>query len=167
MELVSVAAVAANGVIGRDGEIPWRSRSEDKRQYRARVADAPVILGRRTFESMRDDLPGRTQIVLSRTEGTTDVDSAAYAVSAEEAIEMAAATGADTSYVLGGAEIYRLFQPSLDRMLLSRIPDEYEGDAYYPEWAPEDWKLVRETPFEGFTLEEWERVRSETGSRDR
>ena len=75
MKLVSVAAVAENGVIGRDGELPWESIPADKRQYRNRVADAPVILGRRTFDSMRDDLPGSHQIVLSRAERDYGVDS--------------------------------------------------------------------------------------------
>jgi len=68
MELVSVAAVADNRTIGLNGEIPWESIPEDKEQYRSRIADDPVILGRRTFESMRKDLPGRAQVVLSRDE---------------------------------------------------------------------------------------------------
>lgn len=157
MELVSVAAVADNLVIGRDGELPWDSLPEDKQQYRARIADAPVILGRRTFESMLDDLPGRAQIVLSRTEREYDIETAYHAGSVEEAVDIAASLGAETAYVIGGADVYALFQPHLDRMVLSRVPDEYDGDAYYPEWNPDDWELVDETPFAGFTVEEWER----------
>lgn len=158
VELVSVAAIADNRVIGRDGEIPWESLPADKRQYRGRVADHPVILGRRTFDSMRADLPGKAQIVLSRTERTFDVETAHWAADVEDAVRIVANLGADIAYVLGGAGIYHLFQPHLDRMILSRVPGEYEGDSVYPEWDPDEWRLVSRTPFEGFTLEEWDRV---------
>jgi dihydrofolate reductase len=157
VELVSVAAVAQNGVIGRDGELPWPSIPADRTQYRRQVADATVVLGRRTFESMREDLPGRARIVLSRSPREYDVGTAHHAGSVEDAIELAAELGADTAYVLGGGGIYELFQPHLDRMLLSRIPGEYEGDSYYPEFDDDEWELLEETPFEGFTLEEWQR----------
>ena len=158
VELVSVAAVADNLVIGRNGEIPWESLPADKRQYRARVADHPVILGRRTFESMREDLPGAAQIVLSRTERDFDVETAHFAADVGEAVGIAASLGAERAYVLGGAGIYRLFQPHLDRMVLSRVPGEYAGDRFYPEWDPDEWRLVSRTPDEGFTLEVWERT---------
>jgi dihydrofolate reductase len=157
MELVSVAAVAENGVIGRNGELPWDSIPADRKQYRERVADSPVVLGRKTFESMRDDLPGSHQIVLSRSERDYDVDTAHHAGSVEEAVEIAASLGAETLYVLGGATIYELFQPHLDRMVLSRIPGEYAGDVRYPEWDEDEWVLVTTSEEAGFTLEEWVR----------
>lgn len=164
MELVSVAAIAENLVVGDDGELPWESIPEDKRQYRRRIADEPVILGRKTFESMRDDLPGRAQIVLSRTERDYDVETASHAGSVAEAIDLAASLADETAYVIGGAEIYELFQPHVDRMVLSRIPGEYEGDAHYPEWNDDVWELVREEEFERFTLQEWRRI--ETAAED-
>ncbi|WP_336023483.1 dihydrofolate reductase [Halobellus salinisoli] len=157
MELVSVAAVAENGVIGRDGDLPWESIPADKRQYRRRVADAPVVLGRRTFESMREDLPGSHQIVLSRTERAFDVDTAFHASSVDEAVAIAESLGADTVYVLGGAAIYELFQPHVDRMALSRIPGAYDGDVRYPEWEESEWRLALSEQWDGFTLEEWVR----------
>lgn len=158
MELVSVAAIAGNGVIGRDGELPWDSIPADKRQYRERVADAPVILGRRTFESMREDLPGRAQVVLSRIERSYDAGSARHAGSVAEALEVAASLGYPSAYVLGGAEVYELLQPHLDRMVLSRVHGSYDGDSYYPEWDADEWERERETPYDRFTLEEWRRV---------
>lgn len=161
MELVSVAAIAENRVIGDDGEIPWESLPEDKEQYRALVADAPVILGRRTFESMLDDLPGRSQIVLSREDRAFDVETAYHARNVEEAVEIADSLGAEVAYVLGGAAIYALFQPHLDRMVLSRVPGEYEGDAYYPEWDRKAWTLIEETSYDDFTVEEWRRSESQ------
>jgi len=157
MELVSVAAISENLVVGDDGEIPWESLPEDHEQYRTRVAQDPVILGRRTFDAMRDDLPGRAQVVLSRTDREYDIATAHHAGGVEAAIECARALDAETVYVLGGAAIYALFQPHLDRMVLSRVPGEYEGDAFYPEWNPKRWELVSEDPREGFTIVHWER----------
>jgi len=158
VELVSVAAVAGNGVIGDDGELPWPSIPEDKRQYRDRIANDPVILGRRTFESMLDDLPGSAQIVLSRSADSIAVDSAHVAADVDEAVAIAEALGADTAYVIGGGAIYELFQPHVDRMALSRVHGEYEGDTTYPEWDEAEWELVGSTEYDRFTLEEWVRA---------
>lgn len=157
VELISVAAIAENGVIGRDGELPWPSIPADRQQYRDRIADYPVILGRETFEAMRDDLPGTAQIVLSRSEREYDVDSAHHAAGVDDAVKIAHTLGASRTYVIGGGGIYALFQPYVDRMVLSRIPGEYEGDIYFPEWDPDDWNLVNAVDYEEFTLEEWVR----------
>jgi len=157
MELASVAALAENRVIGRDGELPWESIPADKQQYRARIADEPVVLGRRTFDSMRDDLPGRAQIVLSRTEQAFDVATAFHAEDLDAAVERAASLDAETAYVIGGAQIYALFQPHLDKMFLSRVHGVYEGDTYYPEWDRDEWELNEATEYDRFTLERWVR----------
>jgi len=158
MELISVAAVADNGVIGRDGEIPWPSIPADRKQYRDRVADDPVAMGRRTFESMLDDLPGTAQIVLSRTDRAYDVGTAHHASGVDEAVDVAERLGADRVYVIGGGAVYDLFQPRVDRMVLSRVPGEYEGDTYFPDWEEAAWRLVEQTTYEQFTLEEWVRA---------
>jgi dihydrofolate reductase len=160
MELITVAAVAENGVIGRDGELPWPSIPADKQQYRNRIADWPVILGRKTFDSMRDDLPGTVQIVLSRSESHFDVESAHHTTGVDDAIATVEALGYDRAYVIGGAGIYDLFQPAVDRMVLSRIPGAYDGDAYFPEWNQNEWSVVDRAAYDDFTLEEWVRDRS-------
>jgi dihydrofolate reductase len=157
MELITVAAVAANGVIGRDGELPWPSIETDKRQYRERIADSPVVMGRRTFESMRDDLPGSDQVVLSRSEREYDVESAVHAGGVDDTVQTANAIGADRVYVIGGGGIYNLFHSHVDRLVLSRIPDEYEGDTHFPDWDPGAWTLVDSVDYDEFTLEEWVR----------
>jgi dihydrofolate reductase len=158
MEIVSVAAVSENGVIGREGELPWPSIPADKQQYRARTADHPVVLGRKTFDSMRDDLPGSAQIVVSRTEQTFDVPTAHYVGGVDEAVAAAEELGADTLYVLGGGAIYELFQPHVDRMVLSRVHGQYEGDSHYPDWDGDEWDLVSTEEYDRFTLEEWVRA---------
>jgi len=157
VQLISVAAVAENGVIGDDGEIPWPSIPADREQYRARVADHPVALGRRTFDSMRDDFPGSAQVVLSRSQDEFDPDTAHHAEDIDEAVDVAESLGADRLYVLGGGAIYELFQSHLDRMILSRVHGEYEGDTSYPEFDEDEWDLAETTDYERFTLEEWVR----------
>jgi dihydrofolate reductase len=160
MELISVAAVAENGVIGDDDEVPW-DLPADKEQYRARVADHPTIYGRRTYE-MFSDPPGSAYVVLSRTEREYDRANAHHASTVVEAVEILESLGADCAYVLGGAGIYDLFQPHLDRMVLTRVPGEYEGDTCYPEFDDDEWLLVETEEFENFTVETWER-RGEPG----
>ena len=159
MQLVSVAALAENRAIGRDGEVPWPHIEADVRQYRERVANSPVILGRRTFDSMRDDLPGSRQIVVSRSVESVDVSTAVVANGAAEALERAAAItdGDEPVYVLGGGAIYELFQPHLDGMALSHVEGVYEGDTFYPAWDADEWSVAAETGFDRFTLREWVR----------
>ena len=159
MHLVSVAAIDENGLIGRDGELPWPSIPADKRQYRERVAGHPVILGRRTFESMREDLPGSHQIVVSRSRESFPESTATVVSSPEEAIEAAdELVGKDgTAYVLGGGTIYELFQPHVDRLVLSHVHGSYEGDSHFPDFEEDEWTVVDETPHDRFTLREWVR----------
>jgi dihydrofolate reductase len=161
VKLVSVAAVAENRVIGNDGEVPWPHIEADVRQYRERVAGSPVILGRRTFDSMRGDLPGSRQIVVSRSVEAVDVPTATVANGDEEAIDLAREAadevGVDTVYVLGGGGIYELFQPHLDGMALSHVDGAYEGDTRYPEWDEDEWEVTKETAYDRFTLREWAR----------
>lgn len=161
VELVSVAAIADNWVIGANGEIPWPSIPADREQYRSRIADDPVILGRRTFEAMREDLPGRVQVVLSRSTQEFAEPTAHHAGSVTEAIEVLESLAAARGYVIGGGVIYDLFQPHLDRMVLSRVPGEYEGDTRYPAFDDSTWRLESETGYERYTLQEWVRADGE------
>lgn len=158
VELVAVAALSENRVVGADGGLPWASLPADRAQYRALVADAPVVLGRRTFDSMRDDLPGTTQVGLSRSRRSSDVPGAQFVGDVETALSALADTGAPTAYVLGGGAIYHRFQPHVDRMVLSHVPGTYEGDATFPAWDESEWTVVREEPHDGFTLREWIRT---------
>lgn len=155
MELITVAAVAENGVIGRDGERPWTRPQADRRQYSNRIADSPVIVGRKTFASMRDDPPGVAQIVLSRSEREYGADTTHNVSGVEDALETLDSLGAEQAYVVGGAQVYELFQPLVDKMVLSRIPGEYDGDAYFPEWDVTEWHRVRTVDYDEFTLEAW------------
>ena len=163
MQLVSVAALDDNRLIGdEDDELPWPSIPADKQQYRERIADDPVILGRVTFESMLEDLPGSHQVVLSRNSRSFAVETAHRASSVDDAMAVAEQLDAEQAYVIGGGVIYELFQPHVDRMVLSRVHGTYDGDTYYPEWDPDAWELVETTDYERFRLEEWVRVSEKT-----
>ena len=159
MQLVSVAALAENRVIGADGDVPWSPIPEDIDRYRERVADAPVILGRRTFEAMRGDLPGVRRIVLSRSVESVPDPAAVVASDVESALAEARRLAPDGSvYVLGGGAIYELFQPHLDRMVLSHVHGSYEGDTRYPAFDETEWEVASETPYDRFTIREWVRT---------
>ncbi|WP_136687513.1 dihydrofolate reductase [Halorhabdus amylolytica] len=153
MDAIAVAAVAENGVIGDGPTLPW-TLPEEVRRYRERVAGETVAIGRRTFE-MFDDPPGARRIVLSRTDREYEEQTLDHAGSVEEAIELARDGDAPVLYVLGGAEIYEAFLPHYDRMLLSRIDGEYDGDARFPDFDEEEWGLVDERRYDGYTLETW------------
>lgn len=162
MQLITVAAVAANGVIGLDGDIPWPNIPADTQQYRERIVESPVIMGRVTFDAMRHHLPGASQIVLSRSESDFGVETAHHASGVDSAVEVAESLGAKRAYVIGGAGIYDLFQPVIDRMALSRVPGEYTGDTYFPEWDEDNWGLLVSADYDDFTLEEWVRTEEAT-----
>lgn len=144
VERVVIAAVAENGVIGNDGDIPWYEPA-DLRHFKDTTTGHPVIMGRTTYASLPDDyrpLPDRTNIVLTSrdTYGPDDVITAA---SIDEAFDAAAAVD-DTAYVAGGASVYEqvLDQDRVDRMVLTCIPDDPVGDTYFPDWDDDDWTLA-------------------------
>lgn len=120
-----VLARAENGVIGRDGKLPWHLPA-DLRQFKALTLGKPMIMGRKTFESFPAPLPGRRHIVLTR-DPAWHADGAEVARSAEDALALA---GGDVS-VIGGAEVFRLFEHIADRADCTAIHRAYEGDAAF------------------------------------
>lgn len=155
MEIVAVAAVSENGVIGSGRKLPWELHKEVER-YRERVDDDVVLLGRKTFE-MFDDLPGITQLVLSRDEYDPSHATAVHVSTLTEALETARQQSVSVLYVLGGGSVYEACLPYYDQMVLSRVDREYDGDAWFPEFDRSVWRLADETRFEGYTLENWVR----------
>ncbi len=129
-----VLARAGNGVIGRDGKIPWHLPADLKR-FKALTMGKPMIMGRKTFESFPNPLPGRRHIVLTRDRGWS-ADGAEVAHSVDEALAMA---GSDVS-VIGGAEIYALFLDRADRIELTEVHLAPEGDAVVPSFH--GWREV-------------------------
>ena len=143
-----IVVAAENGVIGRDGKMPWHLPSELK-YFRARTIGKPVIMGRKTFQSIGKPLPGRTNIVVTRdagfaVAGVVAVHSLDAALGVAK--EAAAASGADEIMVLGGAEIYAQALPLAGRVYLTRIAASPDGDTTFPPLDPRQWRLVKSQP---------------------
>jgi dihydrofolate reductase len=147
--VVIVVAVAANGVIGRDGEMPWRL-STDLKRFKALTLGHPVIMGRKTYASIGKALPGRRNIVLTRSAGFQAGD-AETASTMEEALTLAStASHAGTSqdvFIIGGGEIYALAMPLAQRLHVTHVDLSPEGDAHFPaidatEWRPVSQEIV-------------------------
>jgi dihydrofolate reductase len=144
MRIAIVAAVARNGVIGSGNQMPWRL-PDDLRRFRALTIGKPVIMGRRTFESIGRPLPERSNIVISRraewaAAGCTLVDSIAAA--------FALLQSAPEVMVIGGAQIYQQCLSRTHTIHLTRVHAEVDGDALFPELSPGDWceRLIEEHP---------------------
>ncbi len=164
MRLSLIVAMDKNRLIGVNGRIPWRL-PDDMKWFREQTMGKPVIMGRKTFESIPDrfrPLPGRRNIVVTRNwlyqaEGVTVINSVEAA--------LAAAGVVDEIVVIGGAELYTQLLPQADRLYLTRIDAEFDGDAYFPEIDPAAWHEVyrQEHPADdrhdyAFTWFIWERV---------
>ena len=133
-----IVAIAQNGTIGDKNALLWHIK-EDMRFFRTTTSGHPVIMGRKTFESLGSKpLPKRTNIVITRAE--REFEGALTAHSLEEAIRMA---GDDEEiFVMGGAQIYREALPVVDRMYITHVGRDYEGDTVFPEIDYSKWKLV-------------------------
>ena len=131
-----VVARADNGVIGNKGKLPWRLRS-DMHHFRAVTIDKPIIMGRKTFESLPKLLDRRRHIVLTR-DGSWHSPGAEVVSSAEQAL--AALEGEPEVSVIGGAEIYELFLKRADKVWLTRVHISPEGDTVLPDFAHDTWR---------------------------
>ena len=137
-----VAAVAANGVIGAGGKLPWRL-PEDLKRFRALTLGHPVIMGRRTWESLGKPLPGRENIVVTRSRGY-DAPGAHVAASLEAALAFCA--GEPTAFVIGGGELYAAALPLARVLVLTEIHRDYAGDAWFPEFDHTVWRETQRKP---------------------
>jgi dihydrofolate reductase len=136
-EISLILARAKNGVIGREGTIPWHIPA-DLRRFKQLTMGAPMIMGRKTFDSLPGLLPGRRHIVITRDE-TWDEDGAEAVTSVEAALKIA---NAPHVWVIGGAEIYALFLPIADRIELTDVHIDAEGDARVDDFDSKVWKQV-------------------------
>ncbi len=147
-----IAAVARNGVIGKDGDIPWRVPGEQA-FFKAATLGHTLVMGRATYDSIGRPLPGRTTIVLTR-DPAWSADGVTAAASLDEAL--ARADGA--VYVAGGAAVYEAALPHADEQLLSEIDLEPDGDTFYPAFDRDEWREVSREPHQGFTVVRWRRA---------
>jgi dihydrofolate reductase len=135
-----IAAVAENGVIGRDNNLVWRL-PDDFKYFKQTTSHHPVLMGRKTFESLGKPLPNRLNVVITRNsgyrpEGVLVVDSL------EKAIEEARKTGIEEAFVIGGAEIYRQAISSADLLYLTEVKASFEGDVTFPDFEKLEWQEI-------------------------
>jgi dihydrofolate reductase len=140
-EISLIVAAAENNVIGRDGGLPWHLRA-DLVRFKALTMGKPVVMGRRTFESIGKPLPGRRNIVV-----TSRADYRAPGCEVVGSIDAALAAAADAAeiMVIGGGDIYRQLLPRADRIYFTRVHVECDGDAYFPELDPDEWRASEES----------------------
>mgnify|MGYP001614166150 CR=1 FL=1 len=143
-EIVFVIARAENGVIGWDGALPWHI-PEDLKRFKALTMGAPMIMGRKTFESLPKLLPGRRHIVLTR--GAWWAEGAEVAHSVEEALALVG--GARVS-IVGGADIFRIFEPLADRIELTEVHGSPEGDTVVPPFH--GWREAAREDHDGYSF---------------
>lgn len=140
-----VAAVAANGVIGSGGRLPWRL-PEDLRHFKSLTLGHPVIMGRKTWESLGKPLPGRENIVVTRSRGY-DAPGAHVAASLDAALALC--DGEPVAFVIGGGELYAAALPMADAMVLTEIDRDFAGDAHFPPFDRAAWRETRRKPQTG------------------
>jgi dihydrofolate reductase len=133
-----IAAMDRNRLIGRDNQLPWRLPA-DLAHFKKTTMGKPVVMGRKTFESIGKPLPGRTNIVL-----THSLDFAAEGVLAADSLESALEQAGDVAevMVIGGGAVYRQALPLAQRLYLTLVDEAFEGDAWFPEIDPAQWREV-------------------------
>jgi dihydrofolate reductase len=131
-----IVAVAENGAIGSDNRLPWHL-PDDLKRFKALSLGKPVIMGRRTFDSIGRPLPGRTNIVISRQAGLA-IEGVRVVHSLDAAL--AAAGAVPEIVVIGGAEIFRQVLPRTSTIHLTRVHARVEGDVFFPELEPAQWR---------------------------
>ncbi|MEW6278546.1 MAG: dihydrofolate reductase [Candidatus Eremiobacterota bacterium] len=140
--IVLVAALGRNRSIGRDGQVPWRLPA-DLRHFRSVTMGKPVVMGRKTFESIGKPLPGRHNLILTRDPNYTAEGCRVMHGVAEV---VAACADAEELCVIGGEQIYREFLPMATRQILTLVDAAPEADAFYPEFPAEEWQEVLREP---------------------
>lgn len=139
MKMSLIAAMAANRVIGRDNRLPWHLPADLKRFKRLTMGHT-LIMGRKTFESIGRPLPGRSTVVVTRQAGYAP-PGVRVAHSVREALDLAEG---DEVFIAGGAELFAETLPLADRLHLTLIEKDFEGDTLFPDFDPAEWRLVEE-----------------------
>lgn len=139
--LSMIVAVAQNGVIGADNDMPWHL-PEDLKHFKKLTSGHKIIMGRRTFESLPfGPLPKRVNIVITRQADLT-IEGCVMATSPEQALEHCEA--GEEVFVIGGGNIYRQFMPLADKLYITRIHQDFDGDTCFPEMRESEWEKVGE-----------------------
>ena len=163
MTISLVVAAANNNTIGKDGKMPWHLPA-DMKHFKNITWGMPVIMGRKTFESLGKPLSGRKNIVISR-QPDFKAERIVIVKNFDDALFAAKQTDAKEVFVIGGGEIYRLAYENAKRIYLTRVKAEPEGDVFFPDLDPKEWFLVSEDEHTAdekqqysYSFQIWERV---------
>ncbi|WP_232699411.1 dihydrofolate reductase [Brevibacillus daliensis] len=140
--LSAIFAMGHDRVIGRNNQLPWHLPA-DLAYFRKVTTGHTVIMGRKTFDSIGKPLPNRRNIIVT-TQSNYHQDGCEIAHSPDEVLELI--KGEAESFVIGGTEIYKLFFPCINRMYITKIDQQFDGDAFFPEWNTQEWQLVSGEP---------------------
>nr|AIA15609.1 Dihydrofolate reductase [uncultured bacterium] len=138
MSLSYIFAMDRNRVIGNENKLPWHLPA-DLKFFKKTTMGHPILMGRKTYESIGKPLPGRQNIVLTRS-ADYEADGCDIVHTAPEAI--ARFGESEEAFVIGGAELFHLFMPYADKMYITRIDHSFEGDTFFPEIREEEWRLI-------------------------
>lgn len=158
-----VVAAATNNTIGKDGQMPWHLPN-DMKHFKNVTWGMPIVMGRKTFESLGKALPGRKNIVISRQSGWS-APGTVVVKSIEDALFVAKETDAKEVMIIGGGEIYKALFERAKRIYLTRVDASPEGDTFFPSLDPQQWFLVSQKNHEAdeknafnYSFQVWERI---------
>ncbi|MDQ6608878.1 MAG: dihydrofolate reductase [Bacteroidota bacterium] len=140
MILSLLVAASENNLIGKDNQLPWYLPG-DLKYFKNLTWGMPILMGRKTFESIGKALPGRKSLVLTRNKKWLH-DGVEAVHSIEEAVTKAESLGVKEIFVIGGAEIFKTALPDSNRIYLTRIHQQFDGDTYFPELSGHEWQLT-------------------------
>ncbi|MBM3412912.1 MAG: dihydrofolate reductase [Bacteroidetes bacterium] len=159
-----IVAVGQNNAIGKDGSMPWHL-SADLKHFKNITWGLPVIMGRKTYDSLGKPLPGRTNIVVTRQQDWNPSDQLIVVADAMTALSKAKECGAKEVVIIGGGEIYNLFFDLASRIYLTRVEASPEADTYFSSFHPKDWKLISQLDREAdskhaynYSFQVWDRL---------
>ena len=165
MKVSLIVAAAENGVIGRRNELPWRL-SADLRRFKELTMGHAIIMGRKTYESIGRPLPGRRMIVITRQPNYKAPGSEAVG-SLDDALTAAAKQGESEAFIIGGADIFAQAIPMAERLYLTRVHADVDGDVYFPPLNLKSWRQTAAQRHDAdakneypYSFEVYERVRS-------
>lgn len=164
MKISSIVAVAENGVIGKDNDLPWRL-SDDLKFFKKTTSGHHIIMGRKNYQSIGFPLPKRTNIILTKNPFFI-VSNCLIANSIEEALDLALQNGEEEVFIIGGAKIYEQTMDIIDTLYYTEVHAKPEGDVYFPDIDWSEWELLHAEKFEAndknmypFTIKTFQKIR--------
>lgn len=158
-----VVAASENNVIGKDNHLLW-NLPNDLAFFKNTTWAMPVVMGRKTYQSLGKPLKGRTNIVISKDGALDHVKGIIHVTSLDSAVKAAEDTDAKECFVIGGGEIFRIAMPMAHRIFMTRVHATLDGDTFFPAIDPDQWNLVSSTTFEAdakhaysYSFETWQR----------